>query len=285
MDERKKSEQSPSDSFFAYTSQDHFSIKKITNTFFQVEFLSASPLFPEDPFVAARYYPSRNARSAVILLHGLFSQSSVRFFSRYFAKTGISCFQPEMPWLASRIPDNRKKNAKKSNVDFAELFSQGFKQAVVETCQGIDFLSKEYEQIGILGVSMGGIIASVAASIDERIKASILLLAGGNIATLTYNLRGPGLKTGGERLRKTLSLQELAQQWKRIEPTSFKKALPNCLMINARFDKMIPPAHTKALRKSLGNPEIRWIMAGHLSTWLYAPWIRTIAQKHFFRNL
>ena len=134
--------------------------------------------------------------------------------------------------------------------------------------------------IGITGISLGGIMTSLAAGVDGSFDRVVPILAGGNLAHLTFTVREV------RRLRATLQdagideakfLQIMAP----VEPLNFASRIDrrHCLMINATLDEVIPRTATDALATAIGQPQILWTQAGHYSSVLYLPAIRATVAR------
>ncbi len=125
-------------------------------------------------------------------------------------------------------------------------------------------------QLGIMGISLGGITSALAAGIEPRFTKVCLILAGGDMGEVAWTstemapLREHWAKIGGtkESLFATLAP---------VDPIRYARPQPGrkILMLNARHDEVVPPACTEALWRAFGEPEIIWWNAGHYSAARY----------------
>jgi dienelactone hydrolase len=151
---------------------------------------------------------------------------------------------------------------------------RGMTQAVLDVRQATAWLGSRAEidgdQLGILGISLGGITAALASSAEPRLQNICLILAGGDIGEVAWNaphlkkLRANWEAAGGTK-------ESLIELLRPVDPaTNAAKARGRrILMLNAAEDEVIPPACTKSLWQALGQPEIVWWNAGHYSAAQY----------------
>lgn len=171
------------------------------------------------------------------------------------------------------------------------------RQRVIKIRQLIDWLSLKPEvnpnKIGICGVSLGGIIASLILEIDPRIKSGAILLAGADIGHIFAYSQEKGIKNyrnlilkklnwGIEKFEKTLN-QILAP----VDPINYtqKTKSEKILMINGLYDTVIPEHSQMALWLALDQPEQYFILAGHYSALLWIPWADYKIVYHFKKSL
>lgn len=129
-------------------------------------------------------------------------------------------------------------------------------------------------RIGLMGVSLGGIMTSLAAGVDGEFARVVPILAGGDITAITYHARET------RRIREAIEQNGMTRQDTEkllapVEPLHFagRIAARTCLMINAARDEVIPKETTEALQRAIGA-QILWTPLGHYSSMLYLPNIR-----------
>ena len=136
--------------------------------------------------------------------------------------------------------------------------------------------------VGITGVSLGGIVASLAAGIDGTFSHVLPILSGGDIAALTFYTRET--HTLAQRLlERKIDQTRLAALLAPVEPLNFASRIDpsTCLMINASQDEVIPRKLTDRLRMAMGQPPQLWVTAGHYSAIFYMMQIRQTAAAFF----
>lgn len=220
--------------------------------------------------VHAEYYKPLRAgkRPAVIVLHILGGDFPLsRLFCNRLAQQGVAALFVKMPYYGPRQQPGVERRM--IGPDPNETV-EGMTQAVLDIRRATAWLGARDEvdpdQIGIFGISLGGITGALAATNEPRLQNICLLLAGGDIARVALDspdlkkVRGklPVLAGDKEAFFKTLAV---------IDPVTYGA---NCrgrriLMLNAASDEVIPKSCTIALWKSLGEPDIVWYSGGHYS--------------------
>jgi dienelactone hydrolase len=240
--------------------------------------------------------PAGKARAPLaILVHGMGDRSIIpcKLISRTLARHGIASFILFLVFHTYRASDIiRNKYPRLS----AEEWFESYQVSVTDVRQVVDWAVSRPEldinKISVLGISYGSFISSIAMALDDRIKAGILIEAGGNSDKITRNslvLRRQ-YKHDEEIYRQNQDcyaqyLEEVAEKgFENVvalnssfltDPLTFSVYLRDrpLFMINALFDEMIPRVATLELWEACGKPPIRWYPATHASIWLLYPLI------------
>ncbi len=212
------------------------------------------------------------------------------------ANKGIACFILYLVFHSSRMPQFIKSRLPYLTPD--EWF-EGYQASVIEIRQIIDWASNRAEidkdKIGIVGISLGGFVSSIAMGIDQRIKAGVFLISGGNSQKIVWNTRHDAIRKShtctklecqNARSYYAQYLAEVAEKGfdnvtpiKRCfqtDPVTFAPYLRErpIFMINALWDEYIPRQATIDLWQACGKPAILWLPGTHLTIWLWYPIIR-----------
>jgi dienelactone hydrolase len=170
---------------------------------------------------------------------------------------------------------------------------QSMRQAVLDTRAAVQWLKGEgYEQIGILGTSVGSCIAFLAFAHEPDLKAGAFNHVSGYVADVVWN----GLSTEHVRagFADHLTLEELRNYWAPISPLPFMPRVAEMgprpiRFIIARYDLTFPldlshQAIAEARRHKLPL-DIVWLPCGHYTTG-ELPWKAIDAWKiaTFFRK-
>ena len=253
---------------FEYKKRDDFYVrlKKKTSRYevFFVKFPSAvSTGLKQADYAWGLYYKVFNSKKTVIILHGLSMVFVTKYFSLKFAKAGISSFILVMPYAQARVPKKRIFSKIPDNIDFVNGFKKGFIQSIVDVKKTIDFLEKENSSIGIMGISLGAIIAALIVCIDKKIRSAVLIVGGGDITNIIWKSRDFMVRFYKRILSKQTTRNKLIEQWKDIDPLTYAKPGLQILMINGRYDTSVRPRYSKKLWRALGKPEIHWLRCAH----------------------
>jgi dienelactone hydrolase len=213
------------------------------------------------------YLPQRKEKvPAVVVLHILGGDFPLsRFCCSAMASRGVAALFVKMPYYGPRrVPGNPRRMVSKDPQETVE----GMTQAVLDIRRAAAFLAAQPEidgeQLGVFGVSLGGITGGLAATAEPRFKNVCLLLAGGDMGRIGWDnpelreVREKWLKNGGTR-------ESFFDLMKQVDPVSYADRArgKRILMLNAKTDEIIPRACTESLWKAFGEPEIVWYDGGH----------------------
>ncbi len=211
-------------------------------------------------------------KPGVIVLHILGGDFDLaRLFCRALAGKNINALFLKMPYYGERKQpgvDTRMISADPA------LTVHGMNQAVLDIRRAAAWLAAREDvaddQIGIMGISLGGITSALCVSLEPRFKKAALLLAGGDMGQVAWT------STEMAEVREKWTAQgrtkeELFEVLRPIDPVTYAKPLPGrkILMLNASHDEVVPPACTESLWRAFGEPEIIWWDAGHYTAVRY----------------
>jgi len=210
----------------------------------------------------------------VIILHILGGDFDLsRGIARGLARSGIGALFLKMPYYGPRRPEGRRIRMISEDLDRTV---SAMTQAVLDIRRARAWLADRPEvdeqQLGITGISLGGIVATLAASADPEFERACLILAGGNLEKIIRESEETrDIRDVWER--KKFDLEQVRAELAKVDPLTYADRLKNrkVLMFNASNDRVIPPDCTKALWQSMGKPEIHWWPANHYSAAFYLP--------------
>jgi cephalosporin-C deacetylase-like acetyl esterase len=204
----------------------------------------------------------------VIVLHILGGDFALsRVFCLALSNNGVAALFVKMPYYGPR---------RQPGVDVRMVSSDprqtvaGMTQAVLDIRRAAAWLAAQKEidreQIGICGVSLGGIMAALAATAEPRISKVCPILAGGDVGRIAWEsaevrgVRDRWVEAGGTQ-------ESLAQLLRRVDPVTYAANVKDreILMLNAKDDEVIPRACTESLWEAFGRPRIVWLGGGHYS--------------------
>ncbi len=181
-----------------------------------------------------------------------------------------------------------------------------FHNAVLDVSKTLDIVENlpkyDPERVGIIGISFGGMIATIALAKEKRLKKGILCCTGGDWRWInwhspyTEDLRRKYAEEGNEygcrsekqcvSLRKNaLDVVESFREIKDIfekapvacyhyDPLSFAKFVEQpVLFIEAVFDRVIPRASRKELKRLLRYKEVVHVPSGHKGFYFFRKWL------------
>lgn len=234
---------------------------------------------PNNNTVHCEYFRPRTEgkHPGVIVLHILGGDFDLsRAFCRQMAMKDVAALFLIMPYYGPREQPGVK----------VEMISpdpyqtvRGMRQAVLDIRRAGGWLATrpevDAEQLGIMGISLGGITSALAGAVEPRFKKMYLMLAGGDIGQVM--LASEALPELVEARKRWIDAghtdQELVDILRPVDPAQYGANVRGrkVMMLNAKNDEIVPPACTVALWEAFGQPEIMWVNAGHYSAMRFIP--------------
>lgn len=226
--------------------------------------------------VHCEYFQPQTAgkHSAVVVLHILGGDFPLsRLFCVSLAQRGCAALFLKMPYYGPRRDPRVDRRMISEN---PRETLEGMTQAILDIRRAVAWLATREEvdaqQLGIFGISLGGITGALAATVEPRLNQGCFLLAGGNIARVAAEspelerIRRRWAEGGGTR-------EEFLEVLEKIDPVTYGAGArgKRILMLNALEDEVIPRPCTDALWEALGQPEIVWYPGGHYTVIRFLP--------------
>ena len=217
------------------------------------------------------YFEADASQKTVIISHGwaVKKKELERTLCEKLARIGISSVLVTLPYHMERSPEGTWSGEYFLSGNINRTI-EAVKQTVMEIRYIVNFLKKRSNLVGIYGISLGGVLAHVAMSAEDRFGFGISALAGGNPAGVVLD----GLMT--RHIRRDIEIagfsrQELGEIWQIINPGILpcKVARDKLLMINGKYDQIIPTVYTQQLWEHLDRPEIKWYPCAHYSLYFF----------------
>ncbi len=202
----------------------------------------------------------------VILMHGLGGDK--RMFQMLWGpltQAGYALFAIDAQYHGERKPSD--------DIPFFGMYPYRARDALIQTVidlrRGVDYLQTRKEidpdRIGYIGASMGGIIGSMFAGVDERVKAPVLLVAGGDWKILmeksTLSMWRDAAKNNPKQMEEALRVMDV------VDPVHWvgRIAPRPVLFINGDADDVVPVDSNKALHNAAREPKkVVWYKGGHV---------------------
>jgi dienelactone hydrolase len=227
---------------------------------------------PENNTVWCRFWQPKDGakrRPAAVLLHWLGgSFETLEIVGQRMGEQGIATLMLYMPGYGPRRPKDGGAREKPTNKDMDHMIS-AMRQAVLDVRRAGDWLARrpdvEPSRIGLVGISLGAVVGSLAAGVDDHFGRSVFLIGGGDLPAIVMH-GSKETAAAKERLEKEgLTAEKLRGMWKDVEPLTFASRVrpEEILLINAEADEVIPKECTLRLHAAMGSPEIRWFKGGH----------------------
>ena len=252
----------------------------------------------ENNLARGRFFPAKSkngkcSRKAVVVLPQWNAQPESHVEAcRIFNLIGMSALRLTLPYHQQRKPPELERADHLVSTNVGRTI-QSMRQAVLDTRAAVRWLKNEgYEQIGILGTSVGSCIAFLAFAHEPHLDAGAFNHVSGYVADVVWQ----GLSTAHVRegLSDHITLEELREFWKPISPLPFMSRVADMghrpmRFIVARYDLTFPidlsrDAIAEARRYNLPL-DVVWLPCGHYTT-AEMPWKAIDAWKiaTFFRK-
>ncbi|MBI2632653.1 hypothetical protein HYW75_06625 [Candidatus Pacearchaeota archaeon] len=232
------------------------------------------------------YISKKNSKNPTILLLPIMGGKDYPIeshFARYFTKKGYN------------IAIVHREQKIDEEVNALEDLDALLKWTVSDNKRVLDWLESQNEvdanKIGLFSISFGAIKGSLLLPLEPRIKAAVLGLGGGNLPYILAHTTEKGLIKHREKLLKkhNLTLQEGEEILRSVityEPYEFAKFIDpdKIMLVNAKFDKVVPYRTGIELKKRMGNPESLILPTGHYTSLFCIPYIKSQAYRFFERK-
>jgi pimeloyl-ACP methyl ester carboxylesterase len=244
----------------------------------------------------------RELRRPLVFVHGLGTahHSTWDATPRLLATRGFPTLSVPLPHLCERGGQSRSGHVYMSTDGSVAL--PAYEQAVADIRGALDWLLEGSPYAGeglprpsVAGVSLGALIAVIAAGVEPRFEGLVTMLGGGDLDTIVFHGRyrthvREELESAGimpeNRRNARLAYRDYLERVRRaprtldvrpdfhfflFDPLSFAWHLREkpAYMMNGLFDPIIPRASARALWLELGCPSISWFYGTH---WTGGPW-------------
>jgi hypothetical protein len=242
----------------------------------RLAFPSSAPFgIPVNDRVSVRFYrpAGRPAVASLLVLHGIWRQDQ-EFEDRLcrdLARHQVSSALLTLPFHWERAPAGSPSGGYFMSGN-PVWTSAAFRQALIDGRGVLGLLRGRGVPVGVLGFSLGGIIAHILMAL-EPLDFGASTFAGGNTAGIVWD----GVLTRPYRRvmeQAGITRDRLSALWASGNPTRYARRRPRrMLMLNASYDLCVLPRFTDELWQALERPRIRWLPAGHITGFLFRPTI------------
>jgi dipeptidyl aminopeptidase/acylaminoacyl peptidase len=208
-------------------------------------------------------------------------------FVKRFVEDGFAVFLMEGPYQFHRRVHPSQPSGQVFLGRTASSLAFNFKQSAADARRSLDWLEKhprvDAKRIGLFGVSLGGMVSASVYSTDKRPRHAVFLLSGADF---------PGLARVSSMTRRFMEKagiapEELRAAWKGIDPLDYadRNGGKSVLLINARWDKVVPRANAEKLRAAFPGSRQEWVSGGHYSAIAHLFWIPRRISRDFAERL
>jgi len=220
--------------FFAYQTPPEFQLSES-----HLEFRSpVKSRFRENDTVHAEYLRSRSAkgRAVLVLPHWNAAPGGYMSFCRFLNWLGYSALLVTLPYHGKRKPMECAGAEYAVSPNIGRTIACA-RQGVLDTLSCLDWLSRQgYEQVGIVGSSLGFGHAFVASSLDQRLNVNVF----NHCCSTVSDALWAGMPQFRAVLESHISQQQLRECWSIINPISYANSFGNLpkksLLLLGRYD-------------------------------------------------
>ncbi len=246
-----------------------------------------------DTVHAVLYEPTREGaasatgdRPAVVILHHLENDPILEeVMAAYLARRGTVAMVMMLPFYGERRGDANPVDEIFEKPDTMVRF---IKQAVLDSRRAWDVLrhwpAVDPDRVGLLGVSLGALNASIVGGVEPRIRRIAMVLGGGDLPSIVFNESSETKEARAALAKRGIGPSDLRRMWTDIEPLRYAHRMrgASVLMLNTREDEVIPRASTERLAEAIGDTaEVIWFDGDHTGMLPKVPQIFGRIRRHF----
>jgi hypothetical protein len=226
--------------------------------------------FPESNLAVGRFYRnSREPGAPVVLVSHGWAHRTMRtiehLYVKPFLRRGFSVVFLAHPLHFERTPRGTFSGELTVSADVV-LTVEVFRQGVIDMLGAANWLRSIGEsRIGLVGYSLGGYLAGLAAAVRD--DWSFVVLGGTGDSPVSPILDTSLGKNIREDLRacQMLDRGRLTRAWKIISPGALRPRVPRerILLVAGRYDRIMLPTSVRRLWNAWRRPALHWLSRGH----------------------
>ncbi len=227
---------------------------------------------PENAQVPVQHWVHDDGRTrgAVIALHGFTMgcprTDAVVMQARAWYDAGLDVVLPTLPFHGARSP----RWAPHSGALFGSWDVGRLNEAVRQSVWDVHRVSAWFRHtyrgpLGLFGVSLGGYVTALLAELSAAWDFVMPVAPAVCLASLPVRLFARSRH--GRRTAPPLAIKELRAGYRVHSPLrhALRVAKVRVLVAAGRADRVVPPAHARALWRHWGEPAMRWFDGGHFA--------------------
>lgn len=213
----------------------------------------------------------------VVLMHGLGQdKTGLAFLWPSFAKAGYAVFAIDAQFHGDRKPRAPLELFGTSVYSTRDMIVQ----TIIDLRRGMDYLQSrpdiDPKRIGYVGLSMGGILGTILAAVDDRVQAPVLALAGGDFRLMAEKSQLSVVKRAREQLHDFADANIKALD--PVDPIHWVAQIAPrpILFINGDKDTTVPVESANELKSAAGpNKVVYMYPGGHVPPFAEVPRVIT----------
>ena len=204
-------------------------------------------------------------------LHGMFSDSEYQFWSiaDFCAKRGIAVMTPSLPYHHKRTEGAPLIPGQQLIIGPPDAVRDNLRRAVIDSRRAVDWLETrtdiDQRAISIAGVSLGGIVASLAFKVEPRFANGVFVVGGSGVGGILENGRTDVLSIFRAAAKANMvNPQDFIDALQIADPINVPDLAPRpALLMNGLSDIIMVPDNALRFRESMPLAEQIWTTGGH----------------------
>ena len=230
---------------------------------------------PENNTVWAEYFPSPKARGRAVLVLPQWNSDDQSHLGlcRLLSRLGLSALRMSKPYHHRRKPPETKRADYHVSANLGRTI-HATRQSVLDARACLDWLeSRGYQDLAILGTSLGSCVALLTAAHDRRLKAAVFNHVSMNFSDVVWT--GTSCRHIHAVLAGRVTQKDMRRYWKVISPSAYlhrlsgRESLQN-LLIWAGHDTTFRPEFSQQLLQGFASHRIPhrtfYLPCGHYTT-------------------
>lgn len=180
---------------------------------------------PENNTAYAKLFPHENDKKAAVVVLPHWNAKAGSYFDlcNFFNKVGVTSLRLTLPYHEERMPPDLERADFVVSPNVGRTI-QSIRQATLDTKAAVHWLYEQgYENVGVVGTSIGSCVAFLAFVHDETIKSVVFNHVSGYVADVAW--RGLSTYHVREGLENNISLDDLRECWSPVSPMNYIKKL------------------------------------------------------------
>ncbi len=241
-----------------------------------VEFDSPRPsgIAKNDRIRATLYLPADGEPRGAIIQLPIWKERSLAgeaIVSTALAAKGYAVFLFPSPYQVDRAPDGVGPGDWTISSDLSrtrEAWLQGMAD-VLRASRYLETKGFAPARQAVMGISLGGhMAANCFGAYPDRFTGGIFLLAGGNLDLLLASGTLPDAQFAPRVRAPGVTREDISELLRPLDPLTWNRNVTRavgerCLLVGAKADELVPPAHVEALAKALPGSHLVWVEGGH----------------------
>jgi len=206
----------------------------------------------------------------VICLHtwttGYFALQRQVYMADKLYRAGLNVVLPMLPFHGSRNPAGSRFGGQFFPGTVPQRTNEAFGQSVWDVRSLVRWLRAEgCGKVGVMGMSLGGYVAGLLASVDAELDFAIPMIPMVSMADLLWE-HGAEHPIRKEAEGRGITLDLTRSLYRVHSPLELAPRLPaeRLMLVAGTGDRICSPEHVERLWEHWGRPRIHWFPGGHI---------------------